>query len=107
MLNSALEPDLLLNINIPDLPYEQLGSLQVTRLGHRHKSEPAMKMNDPRGRTVYWVGPVGSGEDAGPGTDFYAIQHGNISVTPLQFDLTRHGVLDDLSQWVTGIKLDE
>lgn len=104
MIDKPLQPDLLLNINIPDLAYEKLGSMEVTRLGHRHKSEPAIKMKDPKGKTIYWVGPVGPGVDEGPGTDFYAVSQGNISITPLQFDLTRFGVIEELSNWVMGIE---
>lgn len=103
MLVNPLNPELLLNINIPDIPFDQIGTVEVTRLGHRHKSEPAVEMKDPKQRTIYWVGPVGPGEDAGPGTDFYTISKGNISMTPLQFDLTRHSALKDLSQWVGSI----
>ena len=104
MLAKPLDPGLLLNINVPDVPYDKLGRLEVTRLGQRHKSEPAIKTKDPRGRLVYWVGPVGPGVDEGPGTDFYAVSHGNVSITPLQYDLTRYSVLEDLSIWVAGIE---
>ena len=104
MMAKPLEPGLLLNINIPDVPYAKLGRLEVTRLGQRHKSEPAIKTKDPRNRTVYWVGPVGPGVDEGPGTDFYAISHGNVSITPLQYDLTRYSVLEDLSIWIAGLE---
>jgi 5'-nucleotidase len=105
MLTKPLDPGLLLNINVPDVPYEKLGRLEVTRLGQRHKSEPAVRMKDPRNRIGYWVGPVGPGVDEGPGTDFYAVSHGNVSITPLQYDLTRYGVLEDLSIWVSGFEL--
>ncbi len=100
LLQRPVEAGLLLNINIPDLPYERQGRMEVTRLGNRHRSEPAIKMKDPKNRDIYWVGPVGSGADAGPGTDFHAIKQGNISITPLQFDLTRYGVLNDLKDWI-------
>ena len=106
MLSHPLDPDLLLNINIPDVVYEKMGDMEVTRLGNRHKSEPAVKMKDPKNRDIYWVGPAGLGADAGPGTDFHAISQGRVSITPLQFDLTRHTVLDDLSNWVAGIKIN-
>jgi len=102
LLSRPIETGLLLNINIPDLPYERLGRMEVTRLGNRHRSEPAVRMKDPKNRDIYWVGPVGPGADAGPGTDFHAIKQGNISITPLQFDLTRHGVLNDLKDWLSG-----
>lgn len=106
MIEKPLDPDLLLNINFPDVPYEQYGKWEVTRLGHRHKSEPAMRMQDPKKRTVYWVGPPGPGQDAGPGTDFHAVARKNISVTPLQVDLTRHGVLDYMSNWLRSVQID-
>ncbi len=99
--------DVLLNVNIPDLPYDQIAMFEVTRLGHRHKSEPAIHTQDPHGRSVFWVGPVGPEQDAGPGTDFHAVKNKNVSITPLHVDLTRYSVLDELTQWVEGISKDE
>ena len=107
MAAQPLRTDLLLNVNFPDLPYDDIGQWEVTRLGHRHKSEAAVKMLDPKQRTVYWVGPVGAGQDAGPGTDFHAIEQGSISITPLQVDLTRHNMLNDLRQWIGRINSQE
>jgi 5'-nucleotidase len=104
MLDHPPGPDLLLNINFPDVPLADYGAWEVTRLGNRHKSEPAMKTQDPRRRTVYWIGPAGRGQDAGPGTDFHAISRNNISVTPLQVDLTRHTLLRQLAGWVEGME---
>jgi len=76
--------------------------MQATRLGHRHKSEPVVRMQDPRGRTVYWVGPAGSEQDAGPGTDFHAVRAGYVSITPLDVDLTRYEALEPLAGWLEG-----
>ncbi|MFT5396189.1 MAG: 5'-nucleotidase [Gammaproteobacteria bacterium] len=95
--------DVLLNVNIPDIDFEQIKGMAVTRLGNRHKSEPALEAFDPRGRKVYWVGPVGSEQDAGEGTDFHAIRSGQVSITPLQIDLTRHQSLKSLSTWIEGL----
>jgi len=95
--------DVLFNINIPDINYDQIKGFKVTRLGNRHKSEPAIETFDPKGRKVYWVGPVGAEQDAGEGTDFHAIRTQHISITPIQIDLTRHHSLTTLSQWVEGI----
>jgi 5'-nucleotidase len=92
----------ILNVNVPDVPYEQLQGYQATRLGFRHRSEPIVRMSDPRGRPVYWVGAAGGGQDAGPGTDFHAVANNYVSVTPLQIDLTRHSMLDDISSWLQG-----
>jgi 5'-nucleotidase len=86
----------ILNVNVPDLPLAELQGWQVTRLGHRHKSEPVIPQTDPRGRTIYWVGPAGSEQDAGPGTDFHAVRNGYVSVTPIHVDLTRYDALDTL-----------
>ncbi|MGH8245612.1 MAG: 5'/3'-nucleotidase SurE [Gammaproteobacteria bacterium] len=107
MLAQPMRADVLLNVNFPDRPYDSIGCWEITRLGHRHKSEPAMKMFDPKQRPVYWVGPVGPGQDAGPGTDFNAIAAGKISVTPLQVDLTRHSMLKELRDWVGGSGINE
>jgi 5'-nucleotidase len=101
-----LESELLLNVNVPDMPYADIGAFEVTRLGSRHKSEPAIKTEDPRGRPIFWVGPVGPEQDAGPGTDFYAINHNNVSITPMQVDLTKYSVIEDVTQWV-GEKLNK
>jgi 5'-nucleotidase len=97
-----LPPDTILNVNVPDLPWEQLAGFQATRLGHRHKSEPVIKSTDPRGRPIYWVGPAGPEQDAGPGTDFHAVRANFVSITPLQVDLTRHGALGPLTEWLGG-----
>lgn len=95
-----LNMDTILNINVPDRPWEQIEGMEVTRLGHRHKAEPVIRSQDPRGRDIYWVGPAGAEQDAGPGTDFYAIRHKRVSITPLKVDLTDHQSLQELSQWV-------
>jgi 5'-nucleotidase len=92
--------DTILNVNVPDLPWAALAGWQATRLGNRHKSEPIIADTDPRGNTCYWVGPPGAQQDAGPGTDFYAVTNGYVSVTPLQVDLTRYDTLSELDNWL-------
>jgi 5'-nucleotidase len=99
---TPLDAATILNVNVPDLPYEQLRGTQVTRLGFRHRSEPVIRSRDPKGKEVFWVGPAGAEQDAGPGTDFHAIANGFVSITPLQTDLTRHAFLDDLRDWLVG-----
>jgi 5'-nucleotidase len=103
MLQRPLERTLILNVNVPDLPYEQLRGFRATRLGYRHRSEPVIPAVDPRGRPVYWIGPAGAEQDAGPGTDFEAIAEGFVSVTPLQIDLTRHAALEGVGLWLRGL----
>ena len=90
----------LLNINVPDLPYAELKGLSATRLGKRHKAEPTIKSSNPRGETVYWVGAAGAAQDAGEGTDFYAVAHDMVSVTPLQIDLTQYSQLRTIDNWL-------
>jgi 5'-nucleotidase len=97
--NPYSEP-ILLNINVPDLPQEQIKGMAVTRLGRRHKAEPVIRSTTPRGETVYWVGAAGAAQDAGAGTDFDAVDHGHVSLTPLQIDLTQYAQMDALKNWM-------
>jgi len=100
-----LPPDTILNVNVPDIPLAEVRGYKSVRLGQRHKSEPVLKATDPRGREIYWVGPAGPEQDAGPGTDFHAIRANYVSVTPLQIDLTRYETLEAVAQWLPlGIK---
>jgi 5'-nucleotidase len=96
------EEPILLNVNVPDLPFEQLAGMEVTRLGRRHKAQPVVKSVNPRGDTVYWVGPAGAAREAGPGTDFHALERGAVSVTPLQVDLTHAGQVGAIGQWLAA-----
>jgi 5'-nucleotidase len=97
---SPLGEPMLLNVNVPDVPPASLGGLEVTRLGKRHKAEPVVKMQTPRGETGYWIGPAGGAADAGPGTDFHAVEQGKVSVTPLRLDLTHHAQLSKAKEWL-------
>ncbi|HKF94878.1 MAG TPA: 5'/3'-nucleotidase SurE [Gammaproteobacteria bacterium] len=97
-----LSADIILNVNVPDVPFVDIVGFQSTRLGHRHKAEPVVKTADPRGRPIYWVGPAGAEQDAGPGTDFHAVNHGYVSVTPIQVDLTRYDAMAKIGDWLQG-----
>lgn len=88
----------LLNVNIPNLPYEEMKGVKATRLGKRHESEAVIKTQDPHGREIFWIGPAGKAKDAGEGTDFHAVASGFVSVTPLQVDLTHTTQLDLLKK---------
>ncbi len=99
---SMLSSDVILNVNVPDLPYDKLQGVRAARLGFRHKSEPVVKDEDPHGRTIYWVGPAGEGQDAGEGTDFHTAASGAVAVTPLKVDLTRHDALSQLAEWLAS-----
>jgi 5'-nucleotidase len=98
-----LPADTILNVNVPDVPFEQLAGYEATRLGHRHKAEPVIRAADPHGNPVYWVGAPGLEADAGQGTDFYAVRHHAVSITPLHVDLTRYTALEQVSAWLKKI----
>ena len=100
LIEQPMDENVMLNINIPDVAFDEIKGFASTRLGNRHKSEPAQEAFDPRGRKVYWVGPVGPEQDAGEGTDFHAIRSNKVSITPLQIDLTRHQSLPSVTSWI-------
>lgn len=102
---NSLPSQTILNVNVPDLPIEQIKGLQVTRLGARHGAEPIVKDLDPRGRPIYWIGLPGKAADAGPGTDFCAVNEGYVSITPLHLDMTNYKMFDQLSTWLDGVNL--
>ncbi len=97
---APLGAPLLLNVNVPDVAYESLNGVEVTRLGRRHKAQPVVAGKNPRGETVYWIGQAGAAREAGPGTDFHALERGAVSVTPLQVDLTHASQIPLVSEWI-------
>lgn len=99
-----LPADTILNVNVPDLAWRELAGFEATRLGHRHKAEPVVPSRDPKGRSLYWIGPPGAEQDAGPGTDFHAVARGHVSVTPLTVDLTRYQALEQVGGWLAGLQ---
>ncbi len=106
MRRLAVDPlpaDTILNVNVPDRPWNEIRGFEVTRLGHRHRAEPCIRQHDPRGRPVWWIGPAGPEQDAGPGTDFHAVRAGCVSITPIHVDLTRYQALDKVAGWVVGL----
>jgi 5'-nucleotidase len=98
-IEDPLPADSILNVNVPDVPLEAIKGVRTTRLGFRHKSEPVVKALDPKNRPIYWIGPAGAGQDAGPGTDFDAVANGYVSVSPLKVDLTAHNAIAPLERW--------
>lgn len=98
-----LPADTILNVNVPDLPLAQIAGIEATRLGQRHKAEPALKSTDPRGDAVYWVGAAGAEADAGPGTDFDALRRNAVAITPMQVDMTRYTALEQVSSWLKNL----
>ncbi|RRJ85089.1 5'/3'-nucleotidase SurE [Aestuariirhabdus litorea] len=96
----AMPPRSILNVNIPDLPLDQLKGFQLTRLGHRARPPQPVRVTDPRGKEGYWISAVGKGEDAGEGTDFHAVQAGYVSLTPLQIDKTHYEAFSGVERWL-------
>jgi 5'/3'-nucleotidase len=98
-----LPGDTILNVNVPDVAESEIQGFEVTRLGNRHRAEAVAESYDPRGRRIYWIGAAGAEQDCGPGTDFHAVQHNRVSITPLLVDLTRHSALERLSAWARAL----
>jgi 5'-nucleotidase len=92
----------LLNVNVPDVPADQLQGIEVTRLGKRHKAQDTVKTVNPRNQVMYWVGAAGAAQDAGPGTDFHAVARNRVSITPLQLDLTRYAQMGVMQEWLAS-----
>lgn len=92
----------ILNVNVPDVPWRDIKGFRATRLGYRHKAEPVVCDKDPRGRPIYWVGAAGPEADAGEGTDFHAVRNGYVSITPIQVDLTRHAAVSSVTEWLAS-----
>jgi 5'-nucleotidase len=101
--SDPLPADTILNVNVPDRAWHDIRGFEVTRLGNRHRSEPCVPAQDPRGRSLYWIGPAGREQDAGPGTDFHAVRGGYISITPIHVDLTRYQALEHVASWVGSL----
>ncbi|MHA2758777.1 5'/3'-nucleotidase SurE [Aeromonas dhakensis] len=100
MMVHPLPADQILNVNVPDLPLDQIKGIRVTRLGNRHRAESVICTEDPRGQPIYWIGPPGSQQDTGEGTDFSAIEQGYVSITPLTIDMTAYSSLAGLGAWL-------
>ncbi|MFI4970476.1 MAG: 5'/3'-nucleotidase SurE [Lysobacterales bacterium] len=104
LLIDPLPADTILNVNVPDRPWNEIRGLVATRLGRRHRSAPCVAQTDPRGRPIYWIGPPGEAADDGPGTDFNAVRDGYVSITPIHVDLTRFQALEKVAGWVAALQ---
>lgn len=103
LLVDPLPANTILNVNVPNVRWDELRGFEVTRLGHRYRAEPCIAQHDPRGRPIWWIGVAGAEQDAGPGTDFHAIRSRCVSITPIHVDLTRYQALEKVSGWVEGL----
>ncbi|MBU5637053.1 5'/3'-nucleotidase SurE [Geomonas sp. Red69] len=95
----GLPRDTYLNVNVPDLPAEKLLPAQITRQGRRSYEGTIVDKVDPRGRNYYWIGTVDLSFQDAPGTDFYAVSRGHVSISPLHIDLTNHAAIGELQGW--------
>jgi len=89
----------LLNVNLPDIPPEEVRGVRVTALARRVYTDSITRATDPRGRPYYWIGGGGVEWSGAEGTDFHAVDNGYVSVTPLHLDLTNHALLSDVEEW--------
>ena len=99
MNGKTLPPNTLLNINVPALPENQLKGIAVTKLGIRNYENTFERRLDPRGRTYYWMSGQVSDNENSPDSDIVAVKDGKISVTPIHFDLTNYGIMNEISTW--------
>ena len=99
----AFPPNLLLNVNLPDIDAGAVRGVKVTKLGSRFFSEGLTRMKDPWGKEVYWIGGgeiTWTGDDT---SDHQAVKDGFISITPLHMDLTSYGLFETVRAWsLTG-----
>ena len=96
-------PRTVLNVNVPDVPIEEIKGIHVTRLGHRAVSQSPIECIDPRGAVLHWIAGVGNAIDSGPGTDFYAIEQGYVTITPVHFDMTNYSAMDNVENWLEKV----
>jgi len=89
----------VLNVNLPHRPWSEVQGVRLTRLGTRVYSDTLIEKVDPRGRAYYWIGGQDPVWESHEGTDFHAVEHGHISVTPLSLDLTDYRAMVDMEQW--------
>ncbi|WP_251359385.1 5'/3'-nucleotidase SurE [Kangiella sp. TOML190] len=102
LIESPLTKNRVININVPDLPYEEIKGIRLTRLGNRHRADTIIPAKDPKGRDIYWLGPLPEGQDVGEGTDFHAVEQGYVSITPINVDLTAYNSFDEIEQFLTN-----
>ena len=99
VLENGLGEGELLNVNIPAVSVDECGGIELTRMGKRVYQDQLLERLDPRGTPYYWFGgppPTGVAE---PGTDFHAIDTGNVAITPIQLDLTAKRLLERIHGW--------
>ncbi len=97
--NGGMPRGVLLNVNVPNLPWDEVKGFEVTRLGQRRYHDQLIQRHDPGGRPYYWIGGGPPTSVLKPGTDVHALAHGFISVTPLSLDMTHDAFLDALRRW--------
>ncbi|NVK22076.1 MAG: 5'/3'-nucleotidase SurE [Kangiellaceae bacterium] len=107
LIEHPFQKNRVININVPDVPYEEIKGIKLTRLGNRHRADTIIPDKDPKGRPIYWLGPLPEGQDVGEGTDFHAIEQGYVSITPINVDLTAYNSFDEVSDFIQNSKLND
>ncbi len=107
LIKEPLKTNRVININVPDLPYEEIKGIQLTRLGNRHRADTIIPAKDPKGRDIYWIGPQPQGQDVGEGTDFHAVEQGYVSITPINVDLTAYNSFDEVEDFLKKIAINK
>jgi len=103
MKQFSLSSNIILNVNVPDIPFSEIKGYRLTRLGCRHRADTIVPATDPKGKKVYWIGPPSEPQDIGEGTDFYAIAQGYVSITPLTVDFTAYQSFDSVKEWLADL----
>jgi len=103
--HTPLQRDTILNVNVPDVPWDQLAGIEATRCGARHQSQPIIPLGAGDNCDFFQIGPAGNEADAGPGTDFHAVANNKVSVTPLQIDMTRYSRMAEIARWISAVEL--
>ncbi len=100
LIEQPVAKNRVININVPDLPFEKIKGFKLTRLGNRHRADTIIPAKDPKGRDIYWIGPQPEGQDVGEGTDFHAVENGYVSITPINVDLTAYNSFDEVEDFL-------
>ncbi|MBU1701864.1 MAG: 5'/3'-nucleotidase SurE [Candidatus Eisenbacteria bacterium] len=99
LLETGLPDRTFLNVNVPDIPYDEIKGVRVTKLGDRVYRDVIIDKVDPRGRPYYWIGGDDPDWKYDESSDFFAVQAGYVSVTPISLDRTDFRSVQEMGGW--------
>lgn len=99
LVEKGISPETLLNVNVPNIPHEQITGVRVTKLGLRRYRNTVQKRKDPRGKEYFWLAGEVENVIQDEGTDIAALAANQISVSPIHFDLTNYRILSEIEKW--------